>query len=130
VNVGPRRLILLAGFVPTLAVVALSLYRPAALTRFEWRVYDMLVRAASPRAPGGHVVIVDVDERSLTTIGQWPWRRDLVAALIEQLRTSARRSSRSTSFSLRKIAMPTQAPIRIWRSRRRSGLEESFWVTR
>ena len=85
-NVGPRRLILLAGFVPTLAVVALSLYRPAALTRFEWRVYDMLVRAASPRAPGGHVVIVDVDERSLTTIGQWPWRRDLVAALIEQLR--------------------------------------------
>jgi adenylate cyclase len=32
------------------------------------------------------VVIVDVDERSLTVIGQWPWRRDLVAALIDQLR--------------------------------------------
>lgn len=85
-NVRPRRFIVLAGLVPTLAVVALSLYRPAALTRFEWRVYDMLVRAASARAPGDHVAIVDVDERSLTTIGQWPWRRDLVAALIEQLR--------------------------------------------
>ena len=85
-NVRPRRLLILAGLVPTLVVVALSLYRPAALARFEWRVYDMLVRAASARAPGGHVVIVDVDERSLTTIGQWPWRRDLVAALIEQLR--------------------------------------------
>ncbi len=85
-NVRPRRLIILAGLVPTLIVVALSLYRPAALARFEWRVYDMLVRAGSARAPGGHVVIVDVDERSLTTIGQWPWRRDLVAALIEQLR--------------------------------------------
>ncbi|MET0214276.1 MAG: CHASE2 domain-containing protein [Vicinamibacterales bacterium] len=85
-NVRLRRLIILAGLVPTLVVVALSLYRPAALVRFEWRVYDMLVRAASARAPGGHVVIVDVDERSLTTIGQWPWRRDLVAALIEQLR--------------------------------------------
>ena len=85
-NVRPRRFILLAGLLPTLVVVALSLDRPATLARFEWRVYDMLVRAASARAPGGRVVIVDVDERSLTTIGQWPWRRDLVAALIEQLR--------------------------------------------
>ncbi len=85
-NVRPRRLIILSGLVPTLVAAALCLYRPAALARFEWRVYDMLVRAASARAPGGHVVIVDVDERSLTTIGQWPWRRDLVAALIDQLR--------------------------------------------
>ena len=54
------------------------------LARLEWRVYDTLVRAAGARPPGGRVVIVDVDERSLTTIGQWPWRRDLVARLIRQ----------------------------------------------
>ena len=71
-NVRPRRLIILAGLVPTLVVVALSLYRPAALARFEWRVYDMLVRAASARAPGGHVVIVDVDERSLPRLASGP----------------------------------------------------------
>lgn len=85
-NVRPRRLVILSGLAPTLVAAALSLYPPAALARFEWRVYDMLVRATNARAPGGHVVIVDVDERSLTTIGQWPWRRDLVAALIEELR--------------------------------------------
>jgi adenylate cyclase len=86
VIVRPRRLIILAGLLPTLAVAVLSLYRPATLARLDWRVYDVLTRAVSARAPGGHVVIVDVDERSLTTVGQWPWRRDLVAALIEQLR--------------------------------------------
>ena len=85
-NVRPRRLLILSGLVPTLVAAALCLYRPAALARVEWRVYDMLVRASSPRPPDGRVVIVDVDERSLTVIGQWPWRRNLVAALIDELR--------------------------------------------
>jgi adenylate cyclase len=31
-------------------------------------------------------VIVDVDERSLSTIGQWPWRRDVMGSLIARLR--------------------------------------------
>jgi adenylate cyclase len=86
VNVRPRRLVILSGLVPTLVAAALCLYRPAALARVEWRVYDMLVRASSTRPPDSRVVVVDVDERSLTVIGQWPWRRDLVAALIDELR--------------------------------------------
>jgi adenylate cyclase len=45
-----------------------------------------MVRAAGTREPGGKVVIVDVDERSLATIGQWPWRRDLIGQLISNLR--------------------------------------------
>jgi CHASE2 domain-containing sensor protein len=86
VNVRPRRLVILSGLLPTFVAAALCLYRPAALARVEWRVYDMLVRASSTRPPDSRVVIVDVDERSLTVIGQWPWRRDLVAALIDELR--------------------------------------------
>jgi adenylate cyclase len=31
-------------------------------------------------------VIVDVDERSLAAIGQWPWRRDLIARLVAAVR--------------------------------------------
>jgi adenylate cyclase len=38
------------------------------------------------RSQSGRVVIVDVDERSLSTIGQWPWRRDLIGDLIGRLR--------------------------------------------
>ncbi len=36
--------------------------------------------------PGGDVVIVDVDERSLSSVGQWPWRRDLVGNLVGRIR--------------------------------------------
>jgi adenylate cyclase len=46
----------------------------------------MLVRAARTRPPAEQVVIVDVDERSLAAIGQWPWRRDVIARLIGGLR--------------------------------------------
>ena len=44
------------------------------------------MRAERTRPPGGGVVIVDVDERSLSAIGQWPWRRDLIGGLIARMR--------------------------------------------
>jgi CHASE2 domain-containing sensor protein len=82
----PRRLVLLCGLVPTLAAAALSLARPASFTHFEYSVYDRLVRAVGTRPPSGRVAIVDVDERSLSAIGQWPWRRDTVAELLTRIR--------------------------------------------
>jgi adenylate cyclase len=82
----PRRLVLLCGILPTLAVALLSLARPASFTHFEYGVYDRLSRTIGAHAPGGHVAIVDVDERSLAAIGQWPWPRDTVATLLSKTR--------------------------------------------
>jgi len=79
-------LIFLCGAIPTLATTVLALYRPAFLSRLDNVAYDTLLRWAPAKPPGGRVVIVDVDERSLSTIGQWPWRRDLMARLIAHLR--------------------------------------------
>ena len=81
-----RRAILGVGLVPMLLVVALSLFRPALLSSLERGVYDTLARSVTPRPPSGRVVIVDVDERSLASVGQWPWRRDLIGRLIANLR--------------------------------------------
>ncbi|HET9269217.1 MAG TPA: CHASE2 domain-containing protein, partial [Vicinamibacterales bacterium] len=36
--------------------------------------------------PDPRIAIVDVDERSLAALGQWPWRRDRLAVLVERLR--------------------------------------------
>jgi adenylate cyclase len=84
-SVQPRRLVVLCGVVPALIVALLSLYRPAFLDRLEYATYDALLRAARTRPPGGEVVIVDVDERSLSAVGQWPWRRDLVGNLVTRI---------------------------------------------
>ena len=81
-----RRILLLCGLLPTLAAAVLSLTRPAALANVEYAVYDRLVRWTPTRPPSGKIVIVDVDEKSLTRIGQWPWRRDVISKLIDSLR--------------------------------------------
>jgi adenylate cyclase len=81
-----RRILLLCGLVPTLGAAVLSLTRPAVLSNVEYSVYDTLVRWTPARRPSGKVVIVDVDEKSLASVGQWPWRRDIIGRLIDALR--------------------------------------------
>jgi HD-GYP domain-containing protein (c-di-GMP phosphodiesterase class II) len=81
-----RRIVMMCGLVPTVAVAVLSLYRPAALASLDFGVYDTLSRALPTHVPSDRIVIVDVDERSLATVGQWPWRRDVMGRLIDRLR--------------------------------------------
>ena len=67
-------------------VAALHLWRPALLARADLAVYDRLLAArAAPRAVG-RVALVEVDERSLTEGGRWPWPRDRVAELLDRIR--------------------------------------------
>jgi adenylate cyclase len=74
------------GLIVAAVSAVLGVYRPAVLARVDYRAYDgMLARAPSP-PPTGRVVIVDIDERSLRALGQWPWRRDVLARLISRLR--------------------------------------------
>jgi adenylate cyclase len=82
----PRRLIMLCGLVPTLTVAILSLYRPPVFSSLEYSVYDRLLRSLPARPPSNRIVIIDVDERSLASVGQWPWRRDVIGQLVERLR--------------------------------------------
>ena len=67
-----RRTVMMCGLVPTFAVAVLSLYRPAALASLDFGVYDTLSRALPVHVPSDRIVIVDVDERSLASVGQWP----------------------------------------------------------
>ena len=81
-----RRLVFLCGIIPVFVIGVLALYRPPFLARLDDSVYDIVLRSARTHPPGGRIVIVDLDERSLSTMGQWPWPRDLVARLITGLR--------------------------------------------
>src|SRR5262249_27409432 len=81
-----RRLLLLCGAVPVIVAALLVQYRPAFLGRLDDSTSDLFQRSARPRPPAPGIVIVDVDERSLSTVGQWPWRRDVVGRLISRLR--------------------------------------------
>ncbi len=60
-------------------------YLPSALVdRIDLFAYDMRMRVQRmPLDP--RIVIVDIDEKSLAEVGRWPWSRDVVAGLIDQL---------------------------------------------
>jgi CHASE2 domain-containing sensor protein len=83
-----RRLVFLSGVVPVFCAIVLALSRPAFFARLDDAAYDVVVRTASHQPPAGRVAIVDIDERSLAAVGQWPWRRDVIGRLITALRDS------------------------------------------
>lgn len=77
----------LYGVAAVIVTAVVAVFPPAFLLRLDNAAYDIVLRSARTKPPDGRIVIVDVDERSLSTIGQWPWRRDLIGRLIGQLRT-------------------------------------------
>jgi HD-GYP domain-containing protein (c-di-GMP phosphodiesterase class II)/CHASE2 domain-containing sensor protein len=76
-----------AAFLPVTVVALLSIYRPAFLAGAERVTSDALLRLARTYPPDGRVAIVDIDERSLTEVGQWPWRRDVLGTLVSSVRS-------------------------------------------
>ena len=53
--------------------------------QFEFALDDTRTRATLPNRHDARIVIVDVDEKSLAEIGRWPWGRDRMAALTDEL---------------------------------------------
>ncbi|MEZ5645340.1 MAG: adenylate/guanylate cyclase domain-containing protein [Burkholderiaceae bacterium] len=81
---GPR---LLVSLLPLLLVLlhVLGFWPWQALHRIDQIIYDVRMQATLPGGMDDQVVIVDIDEKSLAEQGQWPWPRDRVARLVDEL---------------------------------------------
>lgn len=55
------------------------------LNRLDNIVYDARLRATMPRTMHERIVIVDIDEKSLAEVGRWPWNRQKMADLVNEL---------------------------------------------
>ncbi len=67
------------------AVTALRAIDPSPIAQLRERTFDAYQRIR-PRPYGDFPVrVVDIDEASLSAIGQWPWPRDVVANLVKRL---------------------------------------------
>lgn len=60
-------------------------YRIGLVAQLENLAYDARLRLTMPDTVDPRIVIVDIDEPSITRIGQWPWRRDILADLVDHL---------------------------------------------
>ncbi|MFZ1068900.1 MAG: CHASE2 domain-containing protein, partial [Pseudolabrys sp.] len=72
-------------FILLVALAALRIADPIAIQELRVRVFDLFQVIHPREATQRPVVIVDIDEKSLKAIGQWPWPRTRVADLITRL---------------------------------------------
>jgi adenylate cyclase len=55
------------------------------ITRLDSMIADARLRAWMPHSRDPRIVIVDIDEKSLAEVGRWPWGRDRMAELADEL---------------------------------------------
>ncbi len=75
--------LLLAGVLIALALGLAGMARFAPLVRLDNAALDALTRASARDAAAPSTVVVDIDDVSLSAVGQWPWPRYRLAALLE-----------------------------------------------
>ncbi|MDH2917721.1 MAG: adenylate/guanylate cyclase domain-containing protein [Sideroxydans sp.] len=64
---------------------AAHFYRLSFVDRLSAVLYDYQLRLTMPRMLDERIVILDINEKSLQEEGRWPWSRDRLAVLMDQL---------------------------------------------
>jgi len=70
-----------------LAIVATFLYleQNSFFENFNNKIRDVFFDIRGDLNVSHNIVIVDIDEKSLRELGQWPWSRDIVAQILQNL---------------------------------------------
>ena len=64
---------------------AVGVLRLGVVERLDNFIYDARLTATMPRTLDDRIVIVDIDEKSLAEVGRWPWGRNKLSALTDEL---------------------------------------------
>ena len=64
---------------------AVGTLRLEVLQRLDDIIYDARLRGSSSKGMDERIVIVDIDEKSLSEVGRWPWGRNRMAQLMDEL---------------------------------------------
>jgi adenylate cyclase len=69
----------------TLLILLLHVFSFAPLSIIEQKLLDVRFLIRGSKEPPKDVVILSIDEESLATIGRWPWPRDILGDIVEEL---------------------------------------------
>lgn len=76
-----RKMILLF----TVSIIFLLTLFPTLLNQADWLIGDHLTKMALTDRIPEHIIILDIDDPSLQTIGPWPWSRETLAITLSLL---------------------------------------------
>ena len=68
------------------------MYESSIIKNLDYKIYDIskeFVDSYKAKTSESNVVIVDIDEKSLEAIGQWPWSRVILATLLSKINSAS-----------------------------------------
>jgi CHASE2 domain-containing sensor protein len=80
-----KKPLLICGLLVTVIMAVLYCFEPTFFRFLDNKIYDTFARSTDTGVTAGGPVIVDLDEKTLSKYGQWPWPRYRVALLLEKL---------------------------------------------
>ncbi|MBU1229521.1 MAG: adenylate/guanylate cyclase domain-containing protein [Proteobacteria bacterium] len=83
-----KAILVFSGILGSLIMASLYIAQPRVLSFLDFKIYDHLLRRQHTTKTSGVPVIVDIDEKSLASLGQWPWPRYRLALLLEKTRAA------------------------------------------
>lgn len=106
------RTILLTGLALSSVIIASYLFYPSFIRFLNYKTTDVIMALSNPKPASGDTVIVDLDEKSLSQYGQWPWPRHRLSHLLQRVNELG-----ATSIGLDLIlAEPDRTSPRNWQS--------------
>ena len=76
----------LIGSIITLIFIVFSFIGLSVFEKVERKFYDMRIRLTGGEDQNNaKIALIDIDDKSLATLGQWPWPRDMIAEMINLL---------------------------------------------
>lgn len=70
------------------SIVTFDIAYPNIMQSFDGKIRDYMFLIRGKVVPNNNVVIVDIDEKSLSKLGQWPWSRNKMGHILETLSQS------------------------------------------
>jgi len=112
-----------------IGMVALRMWDPGVLRDMRLQIFDLFQRAAPRHYVDTPVRIIDIDETTLSKYGQWPWPRQVVARLVENLR---KRGVAAIAFDIVFAEPDRTAPMamqRLWQPGEKTGVLHDMLAT-
>lgn len=107
----------------------IAFIQPEFMEQLELKTLDQRFKVRGAIAPDERVVILAVDDDSLTSIGRWPWPRDRISSLIERVlgEYGAKAIGMDIVFS-ESQANPVDESLRLLRQSGRAPEEIAVWL--
>jgi len=67
------------------SIVLIILCQPVFFAAWDQKAKDLLTAWVDKGTPSGKIEIVEVDDKSLSQFGRWPWPRDLLSVLLQKI---------------------------------------------